>query len=127
MFITHYSLLSEKKPSPLPATSFLGSTSTSLLSRLLSSGVMTFSTSFFCSGAFPVSRRGEPFDGGGWALAASDDAEGEPRLGRARGAGKLGFLSIVSISLLNRRKRDSARIKVESRSMLPESSLTDTC
>lgn len=41
-----------------------------------------------------------------------------------RGAGKFCFLSTASTSLLNRLNRDSARVRVASRSMVFESSLT---
>lgn len=44
--------------------------------------------------------------------------------GFRRGAGKLDFLSMASMRRWNLRKRASARIRVDSRSILPESSLT---
>lgn len=51
-------------------------------------------------------------------------SEGAAVLSVKRGAGKLGFLSMASIRRLNLRKSASARMRVDSRSIVPESSLT---
>lgn len=112
-----------KNPSPFFATSFLGSTSTCLLSKRRSSGVMTFFGSasvclpLFC---WLSGEEEDPVIESGRDGAAVDSVK--------RGAGKLGFLSMASMSRWNLRKRASARMSVDSRSILPESSLTvGTC
>jgi hypothetical protein len=115
-------------PSPFFATSFRGNTSTCRLSSRLSSGVITFSGCFCCccccccgcaaAGAFPASLPGEA---GGSAELGSDD---DPWVSRGLGAGKFPFLSTASTRRWKRLKRASARMRVESRSMVHESSLT---
>lgn len=137
-----------KNPSPFFATSFRGKTSTSLLKRRRSSGVMTFFCSpgllgGCCSVCLPFCCRCVLFgcccdDGDGcwlaldiegWAAEAAALAAALMREGAAvdsvkRGAGKLVFLSMASTRRVKRRKRASARMSVDSRSIVPESSLT---
>lgn len=121
-------------PSPFPTTSFLGNTSTVRLNNRLSSGVMTLvSSSFF----FPASF----FFAGDLAAAAlpasvpvvvpvldspaSGSEVSDDLPARSRGAeGKLPFLSMASTRRWKRLKRASARMRVDSRSMVPESSFT---
>lgn len=119
-----------RNPSPFSATSFRGRTTTSLLSSRRSSGVMIFVGS-------------ELLDGSGFLpcccwlllllllLGAVDGPlagvllrEGGGDVVFRRGAGKLGFLSMASMRRVNLRKSASARIRVDSRSIVPESSLT---
>lgn len=104
-----------KNPSPFPTTSFRGSTTTSRESKLRSSGVMTFLGS-----AAPPSGFLPPCT----AFAAVDAAAAAIAAGVRRGAGKLDFLSMASMRRWNLRKSASARMRVDSRSILPESSLT---
>lgn len=131
-------------PSPFPATSFLGSTTTSLLNSFLSSGVMTFCRppGLFGSGCLPLSAcccwvpplLPEGVEGRlSLLLLLLAAGGGDGRRGKSdgaavfklkRGAGKLFFLSIASMSRWNFLKSASARMSVDSRSMLPESSLT---
>lgn len=119
-------------PSPLPTTSFLGSTSTFRLSSFRSSGVIIFLAASLCAGV-PGEAVLPPREGGGagpldelppavvvGVVGASDADPGS----RRRGAGKFSFLSAASTRRWKRRKRASARTSVESRSIEPESSLT---
>lgn len=115
-------------PSPFCATSFLGRIATSRLRRPLSSGVMTFTTSSCSSGALSLFWDGErgPVLGSSPALTVplveDDVAVLDERV--VLGAGKFFFLSIASTSRWKRRNRASARIRVDSRSIVHESSLT---
>jgi len=113
-------------PSPCFATCFRGRTSTLRLSNARSSGVMTFSTSsgFFCP-CLGDSCREALFPGdAGLPPSVDVPAAAGAVLGRSRGPGKLPFLSMVSTSRWKRRNSASARMRVDSRSMVPESSLT---
>lgn len=115
-------LLSALNPSPFPLTSFLGRISTFLLNSFLNSGVMILSAVTVTVGEvgggldalLPAVREGDDGPGGGAAVDC------------LRGAGKLPFLSMASTRRLYRRKRASARTRVESRSILVESSFTTT-
>lgn len=102
-------------PSPFFCTTFLGSTSTVLLSSFRSSGVIVF---FACSSAaFPL-----PSDGLG-DVGVELGGGGESLM--TLGAGKFCFLSIASINRWKRRNKDSARINVDSRSIVFDNSLTN--
>lgn len=141
-----------RNPSPCLATSFLGRISTCLLSRRRSSGVMTFLGSplglFGGSGCLPfcpgwvlllslllllllslLLLPPPPLSGVEGRLLGESGAsrEGAIVFKEKRGAGKLGFLSMASMSRWNLRKRASARMSVDSRSIVPESSLTVDC
>ena len=164
------------KPSPSFLTTFLGRTSTFLLSKPLNAGLITFGLCSSSSALFPPSffpfplilglpltagaaeERAVPSPGPSiegplfvpLALTLSTPevfAEGEVgELERnacvppseafcvaavfrclSFGAGKLDFLSMASTVRWKRRKRASARTRVDSRSIVVESSLTVLC
>lgn len=83
-------------PSPFAATVLRGNTSTFLLNSLRSSGVIVFAGSAFL-----------------------------PLAAELPGAGKFCFLSIASTTRWNLRKRASALINVDSKSIVLDSSLTN--
>lgn len=85
-------------PSPLAATVLRGNTATFLLNSLRSSGVIVFSGLAFL-----------------------------PLPAELPGAGKFCFLSIASTTRWNLRKRASALIKVDSRSIVLDNSFTCKC
>lgn len=94
---------------------FFSNSSTFRLSRFLNSGVMIRSD-------FGELALDLPFGAGfGAALVAAALWPGLSVLG----AGKLCFLSTASTNRWYRRKRTSARIKVDSRSIVPDSSFTE--
>lgn len=99
-------------PSPFFCTTFRGRISTSLLRSLRSSGLMTGAES---SLALPLST-----DGAG----SPSPCDAEELCRWVRGLGKLRFLSTASTLRWKRRNKASARISVESRSIVLESSLT---
>ena len=109
-------------PSPFCATVFLGSTSTSLLNSLRNSGVIVFGCGGGAAGSAALSLPDvlPPLDGPD--SVCSEDFDGSFWL--YRGAGKFCFLSTASTSRWNLLNRVSARIRVASRSIVLESSLT---
>ena len=105
---------------------------TSRLSSLLNSGVITLASSSF---SLPAASRGDREEGEVAVVLAAvppsfetlfEDDVGEERPGRNLGAGKFCFLSMASTRRWKRLNRASARIRVDSRSIVPESSLTGT-
>jgi len=116
-------------PSGFFVVSFLGTVTTSRLSSCLNSGVITFTGSSF---PLPAALRGD----GNVAVVfvvlllsppletSCDDDDGEENPIRNLGAGKFSFLSMASTRRWKRLNRASARMRVDSRSMVPESSLT---
>jgi len=128
------------KPSANLDGSFRGIVTTVRLSNCLSSGVITLTSSFF---AFPVSCDDThapcchcccpvefllplsfPVLPGLDEGRFDEDAVGEDRIGWCLGAGKFSFLSMASTRRWKRLKRASARMRVDSRSIVPESSFT---
>ena len=106
---------------PFFCTTLRGRTSTSRLRSLRSSGLMIFFLFFSCSSLVCVRFcccRDEPCGG-----EEEDDDDGSGS-GSVRGAGKFCFLSMASTRRLKRRKSASARMSVDSRSIVLESSLT---
>ena len=110
-------------PPPCSSTVSLSNISMSRLSKALSSGVMV--RSFFASLLLDVTLPTEASVAEVLAMGLFGSSIGLRR--RMLGSGKLFFLSIVSIIRRKRRNRLSARIKVDSRSIVPDRSLTRIC
>ena len=116
-----------RSPSPFCATVFLGSTSTFLLSSFRSSGVIilsagTSSLPLPLFAALPLLLLLLLFCE---VLCVWDEPDSALPVGCFRGAGKFCFLSTASTRRWNFLKRDSARMRVDSRSIVLESSLTN--
>lgn len=117
--------LAQPIPPPCSTTVCLSSFSTFRLSRLRSSGLMTFSSAAADASAsgtvasLPVVAAFLPF-----AVAAFGGASGAGFRWRTLGAGKLCLRSMASTVRWKRRKSFCARRRVEGRSMVLESSLT---
>jgi hypothetical protein len=80
------------------------------------------------AGALPVSLRAPTPGVGAGAVGevdAADELDSAAGANTGRGAGKLPFLSTASTSRWKRLNRTSARMRVELRSMVHESSLTN--